>query len=1258
MIRRYYVEKRPEHATKAHALLAEAHDFLGLSGLTNVRIFHRYDVDGLNEEVAARAVDTVFSDPVVDQVFDALPLQGVLTIGVEPLPGQFDQRADSAELCLRLLAQVDHPVVRTATIYVFEGTLDDEGAKKLKNHLINPVETREASAALPETLEPAHGAPHPVETLEGFLNASPAELETLRRTKGLAMDLDDLKFAQSYFRDEHRDPTETELRMIDTYWSDHCRHTTFSTIIDDVTFEDPLLEEAYASYLALRAETGDTKPVCLMDIAVLGARALKQAGRLNRLDESEEINACTVNIDVTIDGKKEPWLLLFKNETHNHPTEIEPFGGASTCIGGAIRDPLSGRSYVYAAMRVTGAADPRQSLSDTLPGKLPQRKIVTDAAQGYASYGNQIGLATGMVHELYHPGYAAKRLEIGAVVGAAPKNHVIRETPAPGDQVVLLGGRTGRDGIGGATGSSKAHTLHSVETAGAEVQKGNAPEERKLQRFFRNGEAARLIKRCNDFGAGGVSVAIGELAPGLHINLDLIPKKYEGLNGTELAISESQERMAAVVAPEDLSHFLKLAAEENLEATPVAEVTADPHLVMEWRGTTIVDISRAFLDTNGASKHISIPTGKAVWQPTSHTTASPDASLDEVVRRRASSLAMADQHGLVDRFDSTIGQATVLMPYGGTYHATPIQAMVHQVALEQGHTDTCSFMSWGFSPEITEKSPYHGAYLAVVESVAKLLATGATLPETYLSFQEYFKRPGTDGARWAEPLEALLGSLQAQMDLGIAAIGGKDSMSGTFEQMDVPPTLVSFAITTDSADRVRTPEWKDAGHIISLLIPATGASGLPTKASLETAFSSAQDAGSQWLSAYALGDGGALDAILLSAAGNRIGLKLNADCTPSLLTTPYIGGFLIESEQALSPIAGVQILTIGTTQKSYTLTQSNSLGNDLTIDLAEMESLRKKTLSHVYPTVPEQQPSVLSDRARDALILAAAAPHHAPEHAPETFHEANHAPVHVVIPVFPGTNCEVDSARYVSDAGLKPEIVLVRNLTTDDIARSVERMSEAIRHAGVLFLPGGFSGGDEPEGSAKLINAFFRNPQLTEAITDLMEHRGGLILGICNGFQALVKLGLLPFGHIMAPGSDLATLTYNTIGRHQSQIVRTRIVSNDSPWLSLATPGEVYGVAISHGEGRIDMAPDALDALFRTGRIAAQYVDRDDQPTMDIAFNPNGSLGAVEALLSPDGRILGKMGHSERVGANLYKNVPDVRDLRLFEAARAYFKKN
>lgn len=1278
MIRRIYVEKRPPHNGEALALLEDVHHFLEIPGATGVRILHRYDVENVDEDTYARAVETVFSDPNVDQIVEDVPAAD-LVIGVEMLPGQFDQRADSAALCLRLIAPVEDVRVASATIYAFTGTFTDEEAERLREHLINPVEAREARGDVPQSLAWTLTTLKAVPSVDGFIEAADDALEALREDWGLAMDLDDLRFCQDYFRSEKRNPTETEIRMIDTYWSDHCRHTTFQTIIDDVHFEDPLLQQSYEHYLALREETGDHKPICLMDIALIGARSLRQRGLLQNEDKSEEINACTVKIDVHVDGRTEPWLLLFKNETHNHPTEIEPFGGASTCIGGAIRDPLAGRAYVYAAMRVTGAADPRTPMAKTLPGKLPQRKITVDAAQGYASYGNQIGLATGIVHEVYHPAYAAKRMEIGAVVAAVPEDQVQRETPAAGDVVVLLGGRTGRDGIGGATGSSKAHTLHSVETAGAEVQKGNAPEERKLQRFFRNPKASRMIKRMNDFGAGGVSVAIGELADGIRVDLDRVPKKYAGLSGTELAISESQERMAAVIAANDVDAFLAMAAEENLEATFVARIQEDPRLVMTWQGQTIVDVSREFLNSNGAEKHISIDAAPALWTAADLEASSTD--LNTLVVDFATDLRHADQHGLVDRFDSTIGAGSVLMPYGGAYHATPIQAMVHLVARLEGHTDTASYMSFAYLPEIAEKSPYHGAYLAVVESLAKLLATGASRENTYLTFQEYFARPDDVPSRWSQPLSSLLGALDAQLAMGVGAIGGKDSMSGTFEQMDVPPTLVSFAITSDSATRVLSPEWKSPQATLSLLAPQEdAASGLPSTDSLHALFDAvaALSQREDVESIVALGADGLLGALLDAAAGNRIGACLEADVDAALLTHPFVGGFLVASKAPVEDDAHYIARVIGETTEAYTLVQG-----EVSIDLKEIEALRRATLEDIFPTEPDEEPAPLAPEALDAVSLAAtaaeaktAAPLDASpvgstrsvgrfdvrgdeggvqsgaERAATSSFAADQP--RVVIPVFPGTNCEVDSARYVADAGLVPDIQIIRNQTAEDIARSVDAMADAIARAQVLFLPGGFSGGDEPEGSAKLINAFFRNEKLHEAVMDLMDQRGGLILGICNGFQALVKLGLLPYGKIVAPSEARVSLTYNTIGRHQSQMVRTRLVSTASPWLAHRKPGDMLYVPISHGEGRIDMPEELLGNLFKNGQVASQYVDATGAPSMAIADNPNGSMGAIEGLLSPDGHIFGKMGHSERVGQYLYQNLPPVEDLELFKAARAF----
>ena len=1228
MVYRVYVEKKPGLDQEARALLNDARTLLGIESLTKVRLFNRYDAEGLSRELFDSAIRTVFSEPQLDLASELVDVGDALVFAVEYLPGQFDQRADSAAQCIQILSQGERPLIRSAKVYALYGTLTEQELGEIKKYVINPVEAREAALSKPETLALSYEIPTAVEILEGFRELPREELEALGRKLGLAMDGDDFAFCQDYFRSEGRDPSITEIRVLDTYWSDHCRHTTFNTVIDEARFADPLLQGAWEDYLALRRDLGRTKPVCLMDLGTIAAKALKQAGKLRKLDESEEINACTVKIDVTVDGVTEPWLLLFKNETHNHPTEIEPFGGAATCIGGAIRDPLSGRAYVYGAMRLTGAADPLKPVSETIPGKLPQRKLVTTAAAGYSSYGNQIGLATGIVDEWYHPGYAAKRMEIGAVIAAAPQKNVRREQPAPGDLVILLGGSTGRDGIGGATGSSKAHDAHSVETCGAEVQKGNAPEERKLQRLFRDPAAARMIKRCNDFGAGGVSVAIGELAEGLDIDLNAVPRKYEGLDGTELAISESQERMAVVIAPEDKEAFLALAAAENLQAVPVAAVQAAPRLQMRWNGRTIVDLSRAFLDTNGAAKHITVET--AAPEPLQEPVTGGFA---ENLRAAVSELNGCSHRGLSERFDSTIGAGSVLMPFGGRYQLTPVQAMVQKISLEQGHTEDCSLMSWGFNPFLSEKSPYHGAYLAVVESVCKLVASGAAFRDVYLSFQEYFERLGRDPKRWGKPLAALLGAFEAQMGLGVAAIGGKDSMSGSFEKLDVPPTLVSFAVTTAKTDDIVSPEAKAAGHRLIRLAPEKDENGLPTAGSLLALFETvtALMRAGKVHACYTPGQGGDAAAIWKMAIGNDLGFRFREDLSvPQLFAYDY-GAFLLEADEDVSG----EELGVFTDDGAFTLGEES-------LSCAELLNLYEGKLESVYPcSIPAPDCKLrtfsYAAQSRPAPAVKVARPR-------------------VLIPAFPGTNCEVDSARAVRDAGAEPEIFVVRNLSAEDISRSVERFAQRLKDSQMIFIPGGFSGGDEPDGSGKFITAFFRSGPVKEGVQELLEKRDGLICGICNGFQALIKLGLVPYGRITEPDEKSPTLTFNTIARHQSKIVRTRIASNKSPWLALTEVGEVYSVPISHGEGRFLADEETVRALAAKGQIATQYVDLEGKVSDDVAFNPNGSLCAVEGITSPDGRVFGKMGHAERIGPNLYKNVPGRYDLRMFEAAVRYFR--
>ena len=1229
MVYRLFVEKKKQLAHEAKALLGDARTLLGITGLTDVRVINRYDTENIAEDLYERAKTTVYSEPQLDIISDEIDTEGGIVFAVEYLPGQFDQRADSAAQCIQIISQGERPTVRTAKIYVLYGALSETEIAEIKKYVINPVEAREASLEKPATLAMEYDLPTTVRTLEGFINLDREGLEKFVEEYSLAMDADDIAFCQEYFKSEHRDPTITEIRMIDTYWSDHCRHTTFLTVIDDVKFEDKLLQETYEDYLATRKELGRTKPICLMDIATLAVRYLKKEGKLEKLDESEEINACTVKIEVEADGKKEPWLLLFKNETHNHPTEIEPFGGAATCIGGAIRDPLSGRAYVYAAMRVTGAADPLKPVSETIPGKLPQRKIVTTAAAGYSSYGNQIGLATGMVDEIFHDGYAAKRMEIGAVIAAAPAENVRRERPEAGDIVILLGGSTGRDGCGGATGSSKSHTSKSLETCGAEVQKGNAPEERKLQRLFRNGEATRMIKRCNDFGAGGVSVAIGELADGLVINLNAVPKKYEGLDGTELAISESQERMAVVVEAKDVDAFLALAAKENLQAVAVAEVQAEPRLVMHWNGNKIVDLSREFLNSNGADKHITItPAAPALKEQ------KVEGSFAENYKRLAGDLNICSKRGLSERFDSTIGAGTVLMPFGGKYQLTPIQAMVHKISMQEKKTDDVSYMSWGYNPFITEQSPYHGAYLAVVESVAKLIAAGASFEDVYLTFQEYFEHPGKDGKRWGKPLAALLGAFAAQKNLGIGSIGGKDSMSGSFEDLDVPPTLVSFAVTTGKVDEVISPEFKKAGSKVVLLTPEFDENKLPVTESFIALMNkvTALMREGKVLSAYTLTMGGIAEAVMKMAMGNALGFEYCEGVDLNTIFGYNYGSFLLEVSE---DIEGSTL--IGTVTDDSKITYGAE-----SIDMAEICDIYENKLESVYSCNIKQESKVenfsYNASSYPTPAIAVAKPK-------------------VLIPVFPGTNCEYDSAKAVARAGAEPEIIVIKNRTSSAIQSSVEEFATKLKDAQMIFIPGGFSGGDEPDGSGKFITAFFRNASIKDGVTDLLDNRDGLMCGICNGFQALIKLGLVPYGKIIDTDENCPTLTFNTIARHQSRIVQTRIASNKSPWLSLMNVGDIVNVPISHGEGRF-LADEALiKKLAENGQIATQYVDLSGNATSDIHFNPNDSMYAIEGITSPDGRVFGKMGHSERIAEGLYKNVPGEYDIRMFEAAVKYFKK-
>ena len=1229
MVYRVYVEKKEELANEAKALLNDARNLLGIKSLENVRLLNRYDAENITKELFDYAIDTVFSEPQLDIATAEYDLEGAVVFAVEPLPGQFDQRADSAAQCIQIISQGERPLITSAKVYGLYGKLTEEEITAIKKHVINPVECREAELTLPETLKADYAIPQSVATVDGFIGLDDKGLTELLDKLGLAMDLDDLKFLQNYFRDEEkRDPTITEIRVVDTYWSDHCRHTTFSTIIDDVKIDDPAVAAAYQRYLDARVEVyGEEKaakrPQTLMDIATIGAKTLKKRGLLPELDESEEINACSIHMTAKVNGEDQDWLLMFKNETHNHPTEIEPFGGAATCIGGCIRDPLSGRAYVHQAMRVTGAADPRKPLNETIPGKLPQRKLCQTAAAGYSSYGNQIGLATGHVAEIYHDGYAAKRLECGAVVGAAPAYNVRRERPEAGDVVVLLGGRTGRDGIGGATGSSKSHNMKSLTTMASEVQKGNAPEERKIQRLFRDSAVTRLIKRCNDFGAGGVSVAIGELAPGLQIDLDAVRKKYDGLDGTEIAISESQERMAVVVEAKDADAFIAAAQKENLEAYRVAVVTEEERMVMVWKGQTIANLSRAFLDTNGASKHTKVDVTEKDLSVLSN-------ALYGSLREMAGDLKTASRRGLVERFDGSIGAGSVLMPFGGKTQTTPAQAMAAVLPVLPGQeTSQGSVMAWGLDPDMMSVDPYTGARAVIYTSMAKLVAAGADYKKAYLTLQEFFEKLKTEPTRWGKPFAALLGALDAQLELNAAAIGGKDSMSGSFMDMDVPPTLISFAIAPIDKEQVLTPEFKEAGNPVYVFGP-TDETPESQKQAWEY-FHELHLAGkvkSGWAVENGLGE-----AVMKMSFGNRIGFKSCGTVGEEWHKNFY--GFIVAELTEDVDLPGV--LKIGETTAETAIVLD---GDSASID--ELLAINEGILEPVYTTfVPETKAEIptfaFNGTGAKAPTVKCAKPK-------------------VLIPVFPGTNCEFDSARAVMAAGADAEIVVIRNLTADDVAKSVESVSAKIADSQMIFIPGGFSGGDEPDGSAKFITAFFRNPAIKEQVTKLLDDRDGLMCGICNGFQALIKLGLVPYGKIIDTDENCPTLTFNTISRHQSKIVRTRIASNKSPWLSLMNVGDIVNVPISHGEGRFYASEELAKKLAENGQIATQYVDLEGNPTMDTAFNPNGSLFAIEGITSPDGRVIGKMGHSERIGAGLYKNVPGNYDIRMFEAAVKYFK--
>lgn len=1238
---RCYSEKRPGFDVEAHGLFDSLHNLLEIEALTGVRYLCRYDVEGVDEAIYAKAKNIVFSEPMADVCYDeTFPAsEGAHTVlAVEPLPGQFDQRADSCAQCIQLMAQGERPVVAAAKVYVLEGELSDADLDKIRGYLINPVEAREASMDKPETLHAVYEIPTEVASVEGFIHMDTAALDEMQKSLGLAMDLDDLTFLQTYFRDEeHRDPTITEVRMVDTYWSDHCRHTTFLTQIDNVTFEDPMVQEAYDRYMAARVEVyGEEKaakrPVTLMDIATAAAKVLKKRGYLKNLDESEEINACSIKVTVQVDGKPEEWLLMFKNETHNHPTEIEPFGGAATCLGGAIRDPLSGRSYVYQAMRVTGAGDPTVPLSETLPHKLPQRKLCTTAAAGYSSYGNQIGLATGLVHEFYHPGYVAKRMEIGAVVGAAPIENVIREVPEPGDIVILLGGKTGRDGCGGATGSSKKHTEASLETCGAEVQKGNPPEERKLQRLFRDPKVTRMIRRCNDFGAGGVSVAIGELADGLDIDLNAVPKKYDGLDGTELAISESQERMAVVVRAKDVDTFIAAAARENLEAVVVAKVTDLNRLRMTWNGKMIADVSRDFLNTNGCAKHADaiVPA-----MPIPDAANLPDGDTPrEKILHQMSSLGICLERGLTERFDGSIGANSVFMPFGGKNQLTPAQVMAATLPALNGQCSTASVMAFGFDPYYAEQNPFLGASAAVVESVAKLVAAGCDYKTAYLTFQEYFERLGRDPHRFGKPLSALLGAYKAQEELCLAAIGGKDSMSGSFDNMDVPPTLVSFAIAPEEATNLISPEFKAAGHPVYLFDAPYTPDGAPDYQAIKPMWEEITDLihSGKIVSAWALSVGGVSEAVCKMTIGNDIGFAFDDMFPSEALFLKNFGGLVVEATEELPAY-----WKIGTT-----IAQPEIVLGTETITLDELKNALEGTLESVFPTKAPASDDKLHTISYTERNVSAPA--------------VKSAKPLAVIPVFPGTNCEYDTAKAVENAGGAAEIIVVRNFSADALAQSAAQLEEAIRRAQMVIIPGGFSGGDEPDGSGKFIASFLRNPGIKDAVHELLQKRDGLMLGICNGFQALIKLGLVPYGEIRDLDETCPTLTFNLIGRHQSSYVTTRVASVKSPWLSSCQVGDLHSIAISHGEGRF-VAPQAeIERLEANGQIAFQYTDLAGNPSMDIAFNPNGSMCAIEGITSPDGRVLGKMGHTERFSPYVGKNIYGEKYQPIFENGVKYFK--
>jgi len=1258
-VRRIFVEKKKGFDVEVQALYRDLKYNLGIKGLKYVRIINRYDVQGLSDEEYMACRNTIFSEPPVDIVYDEeFPLRdGEKAFAIEYLPGQYDQRADSASQCIQLLTRGERPLCRTAKVIVLGGNLSREELERIKGYCINPIECREASFEKPESLEVEVEPPADVETVEEFTGWGREKLAEFIESKGFAMSLDDMEFCQDYFKNiEKRDPTITELRMLDTYWSDHCRHTTFLTKIENIEIEDGKytrpIKAALESYLDSRkfvyGDKEQDRDICLMDIATIAMKELKKKGMLDDLEESDEINASSIVVDVDIDGQKEQWLVMFKNETHNHPTEIEPFGGAATCLGGAIRDPLSGRAYVYQAMRITGSGDPRTPIEKTLPGKLPQRKITTVAAQGFSSYGNQVGLATGQVVEVYEEGYVAKRMELGAVIGAAPRHNVVREKPEPGDVVILLGGRTGRDGCGGATGSSKEHDEQSLVKSGAEVQKGNPPTERKIQRLFRNPSVSRLIKKCNDFGAGGVVVAIGELADGLEINLDAIPKKYEGLDGTELAISESQERMAVLVSPKDVQAFISAAAEENLEATPVAYVIREPRVRIWWRGKLIVDISREFLNTNGVKRKsravVSAPSEEGnFFEKLPQEVSMCNVDIKKAWLNNLERLNVCSQKGLVERFDSTIGAGTVLLPFGGKYQLSPAEGMVAKIPVLEGDTSTGTIMTFGYNPVLAKWSPFHGAVFAIVEAVSKVCALGGDWRRIRFTLQEYFGKPGDDPVKWGKPLAALLGAYYAQLKLGLPSIGGKDSMSGTFKDMDVPPTLVAFAVDTVDVNHVISTEFKKAGSKVVLVPLRRDCNGLPDFEQLKANYTRIHSLikSGKVLAASTVKTGGIAEAISKMCFGNMLGFVFEKVDDLSSLFRPDYGSIVLEIPADEDPAAlfdGIEYQLLGCTDEKPKISV-----NGATINLEEALQSWEKPLEDVFPTRlreevhPQDNPDMglFTRGIRQKPRVRIAKPR-------------------VFIPVFPGTNCEYDTARAFEKAGGVVDVFVIRNLTPQDIEESIEEMVKRIDNSQIIAIPGGFSGGDEPDGSGKFIATTFRNPYIKEAVIRLLKERDGLILGICNGFQALIKLGLVPYGEIRDMTEHSPTLTFNTIGRHVSRMVYTKVVSNLSPWFSKVRPGDIHAVAVSHGEGRFIASPEQVAELFRNGQVATQYVDF-GKPTYDIRFNPNGSLMAIEGITSPDGRVLGKMGHSERIGTNVAKNIPGEKDQRIFEAGVEYF---